>query len=99
MEHGKPDWVKELKARQAKIQAKIKQEQRQDNRQGQDSLLRDKLRIDKPILTDEDFYPPEDTRYLNSGVDDIEDGDNFADYAEYYFDLYDNYDNDYDNKD
>ena len=36
-------------------------------------------------LTEESFYPPSDDRYLESYVDDIEDGDNFADYCEYIF--------------
>lgn len=39
-------------------------------------------------LSEKDFYPPEDTRYYRSGIEDIEGGDNFADYAEYFFDTY-----------
>lgn len=39
-------------------------------------------------LTEKDFYPPEDTRYYKSGVDDIDGGDNFADYAKSFFDEY-----------
>lgn len=39
-------------------------------------------------LSEKDFYPPEDTRYYCSGVEDIDGGDNFADYAEYFFDTY-----------
>ena len=39
-------------------------------------------------LSEKDFYPPEDTRYYRSGVEDIEGGDNFADFAEYFFDTY-----------
>lgn len=35
-----------------------------------------------------DFYPPEDTRFYVSGVEDIEGGDNFYDYAEYFWDTY-----------
>ena len=38
-------------------------------------------------LTEEDFYPPEDKRILKSYVEDIDDGDNFADYCEYFFEL------------
>ena len=41
-------------------------------------------------LTEKDFYPPEDERYYQSGIDDIEDGDNFADYAKSFFNLYEN---------
>lgn len=46
-------------------------------------------------LTEKDFYPPEDTRYYQSGVEDIEGGDNFADYAKEFFNLYEDelYDN------
>ena len=39
------------------------------------------------ILTEEDFYPPSDDRVLESYVEDIDGGDNFADYCEYIFDL------------
>ena len=38
-------------------------------------------------LTEADFYPPSDNRYLKSNVKDIVGGDNFADYCEYIFDL------------
>lgn len=44
--------------------------------------------IDKPVLSERDFYPPKDNRYWESGVQDIKGGDSFADYAEYYFDTY-----------
>jgi hypothetical protein len=44
---------------------------------------------DNFVLSEKDFYPPEDKRYLKSGVDDINGGDNFADYAKQYFKLYD----------
>lgn len=39
-------------------------------------------------LTEKDFYPPEDKRYYQSGVADINGGDNFADYAKSFFDEY-----------
>ena len=38
-------------------------------------------------LTEADFYPPSDNRYLQSNVKDIVGGDNFVDYCEYIFDL------------
>ena len=38
-------------------------------------------------LTEEDFYPPSDNRYLKSYVEDINGGDSFADYCEYIFEL------------
>lgn len=47
-------------------------------------------------LTDIDFYPPSDNRVWTSNIEDIEDGDNFADYCEYIFKLYEDeeyYDN------
>lgn len=40
------------------------------------------------LLSEEDFYPPEDDRFLISGIDDIKGGDSFADYTEYYFKVY-----------
>lgn len=33
-------------------------------------------------------HMPEDNRYLVSGIEDIEDGDTFADYVSYFFDSY-----------
>ena len=41
------------------------------------------------VLSEKDFYPPEDTRVLRSGVNDIVGGDNFADYSESFFDMCD----------
>lgn len=38
-------------------------------------------------LTEESFYPPSDDRYLESYIENIDDGDNFADYCEYIFEL------------
>lgn len=38
-------------------------------------------------LTEQDFYPPTDTRVWESYIEDIDGGDNFADYCEYIFDL------------
>lgn len=39
-------------------------------------------------LTEESFYPPVDNRTWGSGVEDIEDGDNFAEYTKYYYNTY-----------
>ena len=52
--------------------------------------------IDKyPVLSEKDFYPPEDKRIVKSGLDNISNGDNFADYLEEYYDYYeDEIDND-----
>lgn len=41
------------------------------------------------LLTEQDFYPISDDRILTSNVEDIEDGDNFADYCKEFFDLLD----------
>ena len=40
------------------------------------------------VLTEEDFYPPLDDRYLKSNIYDIRGGDNFVDCCEEIFDLY-----------
>ena len=39
-------------------------------------------------LSEIDFYPPQDNRVLESYIEDVDGGDNFADYCEYIFDLY-----------
>lgn len=39
-------------------------------------------------LSEIDFYPPYDNRVLKSYIEDIEDGDSFADYCEYIFEIY-----------
>ena len=38
-------------------------------------------------LTEIDFYPPTDNRVWKSYVEDIDGGDNFADYCEYIFEI------------
>lgn len=38
-------------------------------------------------LSEIDFYPPPDNRVWKSYVEDINNGDNFADYCEYIFDI------------
>lgn len=38
-------------------------------------------------LIEEDFYPAPDDRSLKSYIEDIENGDNFADYCEDFFKL------------
>lgn len=44
------------------------------------------------VLSEEDFYPPSDNRYLKSLVRDITGGDTFAEYAKYNFNLYESED-------
>ena len=38
-------------------------------------------------LTDKDFYPPSDDRYFESYIEDIDGGDNFADYCIDFFEM------------
>lgn len=42
---------------------------------------------DDYCLSEIDFYPPSDSRCLESYVEDIDNGDNFADYCEELFEL------------
>lgn len=49
----------------------------------------DFLMSDDFCLTDSDFYPPCDDRVWRSNVEDIDGGDNFADYCEEFFELLD----------
>lgn len=39
-------------------------------------------------LTEADLYPPEDPRVYASGIDDVDGGDTFAEYAEYFWETY-----------
>lgn len=41
-------------------------------------------------LTEKDFYPPEDNRLYNSGIDDVIDGDTFEEYIKYFYENYEN---------
>lgn len=40
------------------------------------------------VLTEKDFYPPQDPRVYTSGVDDIAGGDNYVGYVEYFWETY-----------
>ena len=40
-------------------------------------------------LTEQDFYPPSDNRTWKSNVEDIDGGDNFADYCVEFFEMLD----------
>lgn len=40
-------------------------------------------------LEESDFYPPPDNRVWKSNIEDIEGGDNFADYCEEFFQMLD----------
>ena len=57
-----------------------------NNKYDVDGIL-NKLNKTCDYLTEESFYPPSDDRYLESYVEDIDGGDNFADYCEYIFKL------------
>ena len=39
-------------------------------------------------LTEKDFSTPEDTRLFHSGIEDIDNGDNFEDYASWFYENY-----------
>ena len=45
---------------------------------------------DNSCLTERDFYPPLDNRNWKSNIDDINGGDNFADYCKYIFAILNN---------
>ena len=47
--------------------------------------------LNKYVLSDKDFYPPEDNRCFKSGVEDINDGDTFEDYARWFYGNYSEY--------
>lgn len=55
-----------------------------------------------PVLSEKDFYPPEDNRVLKSGIKNICHGDNYNDFLQEYNELcqeeeiYDGYDCYYD---
>ena len=44
---------------------------------------------DNSCLKESDFYPPPDDRVWTSNVEDIDGGDNFADYCTYFFGILD----------
>lgn len=50
--------------------------------------LHNKSDLDYFELTEKDFYPPKDTRLYCSGIEDINGGDNFSDYAKFFYDNY-----------
>lgn len=39
-------------------------------------------------ISDSDFYPPEDDRLYSSGIDDVDGGDSFDEYAKWFWDEY-----------
>lgn len=43
---------------------------------------------DSYILSEEDFYPPEDNRKYRSYISSVYGGDNFYDYFEWFYDMY-----------
>lgn len=48
--------------------------------------MNDKLMFDDE-LSEQSFYPPIDNRMWQSHIEDIDGGDNFADYCEYIFEI------------
>ena len=59
------------------------------NKKGNDKYNFDDILAEQNVteLTEQDFYTTSDDRYLESCVEDIDGGDNFADYCEYIFEL------------
>lgn len=48
-----------------------------------------KEELNRYVLSEKDFYPPQDTRCFKSGVYDIPfGGDSYYDYAEWYYGNY-----------
>lgn len=58
-----------------------------DNRCNIDEILDWLNEQSYDCLTEESFYPPYDNRCFKSYVEDIDGGDNFADYCGYIFEL------------
>lgn len=52
-----------------------------------DEILKELNKQCCDYLTEESFCPPSDDRYLESYIEDVDGGDNFADYCEYIFEL------------
>lgn len=50
--------------------------------------MRNKKTTYNEILSEEDFYPPEDNRVLKSYIKSINGGETFAEYSKYIFNLY-----------
>ena len=42
-------------------------------------------------VKESDFFPPQDNRYYVSGIEDIDGGDNFTEYAEWFWETYEDY--------
>lgn len=49
---------------------------------------RDGDAVDGAVLCEADFFLPEDGRVYESGIVDIEGGDNFADYSRWFWSMY-----------
>ena len=51
-------------------------------------MANSKRKMVNDVLTEKDFYPPSDDREYISCVDDVEEGDNFYDYAGWFYNEY-----------
>lgn len=51
-------------------------------------MANSKRKMVNDVLTEKDFYPPSDDREYVSYVDDVEEGDNFYDYAGWFYNEY-----------
>lgn len=52
--------------------------------------IQDRLNTYDYVISEKDFYPPEDKRLYRSGIEDIPDGDNFFEYCNWFFYVYEN---------
>ena len=59
-----------------------------ENTKSSDDSNQKPYQIDYYELSEKDFYPPEDKRVFKSGVEDINNGDNFEDYSKWFYDNY-----------
>lgn len=69
------------------------QQDKQEEQLTNDEIIR-YIRRTSVVLTEKDFYPPPDKRYIKSGVNDFKGGEGFADYTKEFFSRY--YDDMYD---
>lgn len=85
---------------QENVTATQREDMDKQNKQGEQLLTHDEIirYIQKTsvVLSEKDFYPPPDKRYIRSGISDVSGGESFADYTKeffsrYYDDMYDDY--------
>ena len=73
------------------IQKKLNKIQNKTHKKDSEFCLKDSgfyLKDSEFCLKDSDFYPPADTRMLCSLIEDIDEENNYLEYAEFIYDLY-----------